>query len=93
MKPDKTYHIVCHELIAGEEIKLHYHPKAIEWIVIESGKFLLQIGNRKEKIPLAYDETARVIRIDPGKPHFLKALSDLSYFVVRDREDKIVYVR
>lgn len=93
IKEDKDHIILRHILKPKEVIKRHYHRIANEWIVITHGKFSVEIDGEKEKFDLPYNGTATVIHFPSGAKHSLRALSKMSYFVLRDRKDRTIYCR
>jgi hypothetical protein len=76
--------IVDHELEAGEEIAPDFH-KSNEWVIFGpgSGRFKIWIIGRERLIKLDSRKTT-VIFIPKGKVHSLRALTNLSYTVLRD---------
>ena len=88
-KEDKDYIFVRHKLKRGQTIKLHYHNKANEWIVIDAGKFRVML-DAEEKI---FDVKGQAIAIylPQKQKHALWAISEISYFVLRDKEDTTIY--
>lgn len=88
-KEDKNYIFVRHKLKRGQTIKLHYHNKANEWIVIDVGKFRVML-EAEEKI-LNVKGQAVAISLPRKQKHALWAISAISYFVFRDKEDTTIY--
>lgn len=88
-KENKNYIFVRHTLDVGEAVKLHYHPKANEFLVVDSGVLDVQLG-WESKI-LTPKGRVTVICFSRGRKHSLKTLSPISYFVFRDREDETIY--
>lgn len=86
---DKKYDYENHKFSRGEEIKRHYHPKANEFVIVDQGKFSLIAG--KEKFDFHIKGKAYVIKITKGIKHSLLVKSKISYFVFRDKRDKIIY--
>jgi uncharacterized cupin superfamily protein len=86
---DKNYILLKHILLPGEEIELHYHKKANEWIIIDKGKFQVRL-EREERDFDIQDETI-VIHFPAQQKHSFLPKSKISYFVIRDREDKTIY--
>lgn len=86
---DEIFLITKHVLKKGEAIEPHCHPKAREWVFIESGMFRVKAGNESKE----YHLTGRIVKItfDPKIVHGLEALSDIEYAVIRDQEDETVY--
>lgn len=91
IKKDKDYFLVRHILQKGEKINLHFHKKANEWIIADSGKFAVKIG-KEEKI-FDIKNQISVIYFPRKKAHDLQALSKISYLVLRDKKDKTIYYR
>lgn len=90
-KKDKEYVFVRHSLRAGREIKKHFHKKANEFLVIDSGKFKVELG--KEGKTFNLKKQAISIIFPKNKKHSLSALSPISYFVIRDKKDISIYER
>jgi mannose-6-phosphate isomerase-like protein (cupin superfamily) len=88
---DKDYIFVRHVLKSKEKIKPHYHKKANEWIVIDGGKFTVRVGNEERYIEIR--NKTLVISLPKNQPHSLLPKTKISYFVFRDRRDKIIYVK
>ena len=89
MNVDKTYIFVRHALIRGAVVNPHTHLKASEHIVISSGRFTLTVGDETKDFYL--DNQPTVISLPAGKPHGMRADSDIDYFVMRDAEDDTIY--
>jgi len=90
-KEDKDYIFLKHSFKEGREIKEHYHPKANEWIIFNSGE--CEIGLNSELGIFAPHSNALAIHFPKGKIHGLICLTDISYWVLRDRKDKTIYKR
>lgn len=89
---DKTYEIVWHNLKAGEKIRAHYHEVAREWIIATQGKFKVIIDGVVCIFNLTYKKKLSIFIPLPRKSiHSLIAQTDISYFVVRDKKDRINY--
>ncbi len=88
-KEDKNYVFVRHTLDAGEMIRLHYHPKANEFLMADKGVFEVNL-DRNSKILIPKGRVI-VIRFLKGQKHSLKTLCQISYFILRDREDETIY--
>ncbi len=87
---DDEYVLVRHILKPGEKIKLHYHSKATEWLIIDKGIFDIQVGDEWKRGNLTYQTT--VFLFPKGENHTIKAVTEIEYFVLRDKKDKIIYV-
>ncbi len=88
---DDEYILVRHLLKPGKEIKFHHHPKATEWLIINNGIFDVQIENELKRYRIIY-QTA-VFLFPKGKNHTIKAVTEIEYFVLRDKKDAIIYVK
>lgn len=88
-KEDREYVFVRHVLAPGEEVVSHYHPKANECIVVNRGRFILQINGEEQEFDL--QRQVLVIFLPACQAHSLMAVSQLSYYVFRDRPDEIIY--
>lgn len=86
----KGYILTPHTLSRGDNIKLHHHPKATEWLIINHGKFTVTFEGEKQEFKL--DRRVVAIKFPAGKNHSLEVFSKVSYFVLRDRKDKTIYV-
>ncbi len=87
---DDEYTLVRHLLKSGKKIKLHHHPKATEWlIIIDNGIFDVQVGNEQRRYRIIY-QTA-VFLFPKGKNHAIEAITEIEYFVLRDKKDKTIY--
>ncbi|MCB9359567.1 hypothetical protein H6503_06570 [Candidatus Woesearchaeota archaeon] len=86
---DQEYIIVPHMLETGENVQRHMHPKANEWVVYDQGEFTFTIDG----VTKTYKGNGRFtkIHIAPGQLHSMECLSPMSYFVVRDCIDEIIY--
>ena len=87
--PDKNYMFVRHVFKPGGAVKLHFHPKANEWLIVSDGEFQVRLEEEKRMFNLQHQAIA--IHFPAGQKHSLAAISDVSYSVLRDREDKTVY--
>ncbi len=87
---DDEYILVRHLLKSEKEIKLHYHPEATEWLIIDNGIFDVQIENELKRYRRTYQTT--VFLFPKGKNHNIKAVTEIEYFVLRDKKDKTIYV-
>jgi mannose-6-phosphate isomerase-like protein (cupin superfamily) len=88
---DRNYNFIRHVLRSKEKIKPHYHKKANEWIVISKGKFIISVGDEEKHIEI--QNKTLVIYLPKKQPHSLLPKTKISYFVFRDRRDKIIYVK
>jgi len=88
-KKDKTYSFVWHRLKRGERIREHYHNEANEWLVAAGGDLLVTIG--RETRQFSSKGAAIVVFLPKKKKHSLVALTAASYFVIRDKEDRVIY--
>lgn len=88
MAIDKEYVLIKHTLNAGEEIKSHYHEKANEWVIADNGEFVIRVGDEQQR----FDANGRAIAVCLPKNirHSFVALSDVSYFVLRDELNEII---
>lgn len=89
MTIDKEYVLVKHTLNAGEEIMPHCHEKANEWVIADNGKFVIRVGDEQQR----FNANGRAISICLPKKtrHSLAALSEVSYFVLRDEINEIIH--
>lgn len=85
----ESYDFRRHTLKPWGEIKLHYHPKAKEFLVIDNGIFWIEI--EREHQVLKSEDQVMVIEIPKEQKHRLLAISSVSYFVLRDQEDETIY--
>ncbi len=81
---------VRHSLEPKEEIKLHYHPKANEWLVINRGRFVVTLESEEQEFWLK--RRVMAIRFSAKQKHALATKSKISFFVLRDRADKTIYM-
>lgn len=95
LKENKNFVRLRHALKPGEEVKLHYHPKANEWVVIDDGLFVVRVGGEHYEAEYSYELESRAMAFHfrPGQWHYLRAVTRISYWVFRDRKDKTVYCR
>jgi quercetin dioxygenase-like cupin family protein len=99
-KKDDEYVFIRHTLKAGKRVRAHYHPRAHETLIIFKGNFAVRFGQKAgplEKQEFYFDITdsgkIQVISFKPGEVHAFIARTKVSYFVLRDRKDKTVYVK
>jgi quercetin dioxygenase-like cupin family protein len=90
-KESRDYVFVRHTLNLGDEIKLHYHNKANEFIIIENGKFKVRLEDEKKIFNLKNQVIA--IHFPKEQKHTILALTSISYFVFRDTEDASIFVK
>jgi len=89
LRKDADYYIVRHELKKGKGINRHYHPKANEWLIIDSGKFEVRIDDKRESFNVK--NKIHVFKFMVSVKHAFYAASDISYFVIRDVEDETIF--
>lgn len=83
-KKDKDHVFIHHSLKKDEVVANDVHTQANEWIVISKGSFKVRVGEKIEVVKLSGFETM-VIYVPKGKEHAFKALSKISYLVLRDK--------
>ena len=88
---EKTYQVVRHKLKAGEKVRAHYHKIAREWIVINQGQFEVIIDEVINDFDPNFVEEFIVIPLPKKSVHAFTAKTDVSYFVIRDKKDRIYY--
>jgi len=88
-KDSTDYIFVRHVLNPEDKIRLHYHKKADEFIVIDNGNFKVRLED-EERIFDLKDQTI-VIYLPSQQKHTLSALSKISYFVLRNLKDVTIY--
>jgi hypothetical protein len=93
IKNDIDYILIRHALAKGETIEKHKHKNAEEWIVFEKGNLEIIIDSQKQKIDTTSLAEVCSVHFPKGTIHGLKALESMSYFVIRDKKDKIVYIK
>jgi len=86
---DLEFKIVHHRLKKGDSIKRHYHPKATEWFFIDNGNFEIKLDDEKEIFEPKGD--LLVFKFLVTQKHSLRALTDISYIVIRDRDDETIF--
>lgn len=89
MALDKEYVLVKHTLNAGEEIMSHCHEKANEWVITDNGEFAIRVGDEQQRFNVKGRVT--VICLPKKTRHSLAALSEVSYFVLRDEINEIIH--
>ena len=82
MKKDKEYTFVRHDFNQGKIIEAHHHP-VNEWVIVDSGRCEVTLG--LETLLVEPKEEALVIYFAKKGKHGLKCLTDISYWVLRDR--------
>jgi hypothetical protein len=90
-KKDKTYSFVWHRLKKGECIREHYHNEANEWLIAAGGGLSVTIG--RETRQFFSKGAAIVVFLPKKKKHSLIALTTVSYFVIRDKDDRVIYTK
>lgn len=93
MFEDRDYILIRHTLQKGGEIKTHYHKKAGEAVIFDSGAVIIRVGNEEKTINLKKGEKVVVVKFPSKLNHWLLAKSKISYFVLRDRKDRNIYVK
>ena len=88
-KKDKDYILVRHDFKKGDVVKPHYHPEANEWALFRNGK--VEIILESETATVQSSGKYFVVHFPKTKFHGLKCLTDISYFVLRDKKDKTKY--
>lgn len=89
--PDQDWTILYHRMNAGEFTQTHLHKLAHEYIIFHYGQFQLTVGDEKKDFDLKGKHPI-VIHLPPNLPHALIAVTQLSYFVLRDRRDETFYI-
>jgi quercetin dioxygenase-like cupin family protein len=92
VKDDRDYILIRHTLKKGDEIKRHYHEKANEWLILDSGCVQVRIGGEEKEVRPKKGDTIS-LRFRSISKHSLLAKSNLSYFVLRDKKDNSIYVK
>lgn len=93
MSEDQDYILIRHTLVPGEKIKEHYHLKAKEAVILDSGSIVIGVGDERESIKLKKGGKVVVVRFPNKINHWLQAKTEVSYFVLRDRKDRNIYVK
>lgn len=88
-KKDKECVFVRHSLKAGKEIKSHYHKKANEFVIADNGNFKIKLEGKEREFNLK--NKVIVIKFPKGKIHSLFAVTPVSYFVIRDVQDRSIF--
>jgi quercetin dioxygenase-like cupin family protein len=89
-KEDRDYIFLKHSFKQGEIVKPHYHPKANEWIIFDSG--MCEVSLNSEIKEFKSKGQALAIYFPRRKIHSLICMTDISYWVLRSKKDKIIYV-
>lgn len=90
IKDEKDYTLIRHDLCAGEVIGEHFHPCTDEWIFFESGRFEALLDFEKHTVTAGTGASA--LYFPKAQVHGLKCLTDMSYFVLRNENNKIIYL-
>ena len=90
MTEDKDYVLVKHDFPAGEIVGEHFHPSVNEWAFFSSGSFEATIDFEKEIITAGKGTSA--IYFPKAHVHGLRCITDMSYLVLREGNDKIIYL-
>jgi mannose-6-phosphate isomerase-like protein (cupin superfamily) len=93
VKNHKMHPCYPHRIAAGETIEPHHHRQADEWLCIRGGNFILRLGDEEKPWDLRHNRFYACFRIPKGKRHAIKALTNLQYFIFRNRMDRSVYER
>jgi len=93
---DDEYTLVRHILKPGKKTRLHYHPKATEWLIIDNGIFDVQVEgidgfSELRRCQIIYQ--TKIFLFPKRRKHAIKAITEIEYFVLRDKKDKTVYVK
>lgn len=88
-RESKDYIFVRHVLRSGDKIRLHYHKKADEYIIIDNGKFKVRLEDKEKTFAL--EDEAIGIYLPKQQKHSLLALTKISYFVFRNLKDTTIY--
>jgi hypothetical protein len=92
-KKDKEYISVWHKFSAGESVGLHYHHKANEWVIaLGPGSFKV-IYDYEIKTVNIKGKKAYCITFPREVPHNIECLTDMLYFVVRDKKDSSIELK
>lgn len=86
---DKSYIVIRHDFPKNTSVLLHFHPKANETIIVNSGVFVANLDFVQEKFDIKQTTT---LNFPAGHIHSLKTLTDVSYLVLRDVDDKLIYL-
>jgi quercetin dioxygenase-like cupin family protein len=90
MENDSDYAMVKHDLAKGECVREHLHPEAEEWIVFGEGGFEILIDFDKHIIGPA--DGVHSIYLPRSCIHGMKCLTDITYFVLKRGNDRMVYL-
>jgi quercetin dioxygenase-like cupin family protein len=89
---DKEFVVVTHTLQIGETIKTHYHPNTTEWIILPKGQVEISADNVSEDVEVP-EGVFVTVTILPTVKHGLVAKTPVDYFVVRNKNSDIIYVK
>lgn len=91
---DQEFVVVRHIVAPGEVIKTHFHPKAMEWIIIHGGTAAISIkeDGQIHRQHISAAKKAAAICIPKEYKHSLQnGDSTTAYLVIRDMDDEIIY--
>jgi quercetin dioxygenase-like cupin family protein len=88
LKDDEEYVLVRHDFSESDVVEKHIHPNVNEWIIFNSGKFEVALGLEKKVIEARGFSS---VYFPKGEVHGIRCFTNISYFVVRDGKDDIVY--
>lgn len=89
MKEDKEYVLVRHDFPAGEIVGEHFHPNVDEWAFFSSGSFEAKVDFERETFTA---DGVSAIHFPKAHIHGLRCITDMSYLVLREADDKIIYL-
>lgn len=87
---DKEYLIVRHDIPSSEIIGEHFHPDVDEWMIFTRGK--INVWLDLDKYLFDTNKSVHVIKFPKDCIHGVRCNLALSYFVVREGFDKIIYL-
>ena len=90
MPQDTDFIFLRHELSEGEDIKKHKHQNANEWIVFERGNLEILVDSKTQQIDTTDLKETCSIYFPKEIPHSLTALSNIKYYVLRDKKDEVL---
>lgn len=88
-RKDQDYSLTRHTFKNGEGIKRHYHPRANEWLIIDNGKFEIRVDEVNHSFSIR--NKFHAFKFLVAQKHAFRALSDITYYVLRDTEDETVF--
>lgn len=93
---EKTSYFYMHKMAAGEEVKMHYHKKADELIILpDKGAVVISLNDGKKTFGKFLDLDRIVSRVailvKKGERYSFRTLTDIEYFVIRNKRDKTIY--